>query len=235
MKTLLKALCVLAATAFISSCIQDDTILYSDLRMVNVEGPSKLITDEGLVYNIVENSVSAIPDTLKRIMILCDVLNESGTTEDEYDIRLLNFARVLTKDAVLKSAADEEALGSDAIVPAQLWTGGKYINAAIQFTTVTGSKTYHTVNLVFDDTRNNPDTLFFSLRHNAHGESFENEEIDPSLLTTSSDYVSFPIADYIPAGKEKMVVKLECDWYKSEFQQYIREKEHHSIDFTFSK
>lgn len=235
MKKTALILAILASALCMSSCNTDSTILYSDLCMVNVESPSKLITDAGLTYNIVESSVSAIPDTVKRVMILCDVLEQSGASTEEYNIRLLNFAHVLTKQPVMKSTVDEEVIGSDGITPAQLWLGGEYLNGAIQFTSVINSKVSHTVNLVFDDTRSNSDTLYFSLHHNAHGESLENDEIPQSTLTVSSDYVSFPVTEYIPEGKDGIVLHLDWSWYKEEFGYLVKEKALHSFDFQLKK
>lgn len=235
MKRFASILAILASAICISSCIHDNDILSSELCMVNVESPNRLITDTGLTFNVVESSVSAIPDTVKRVMILCDVLRQTGTSTEEYDVHLLNFAHVLTKQPVLKSTADEETIGSDGITPAQLWTGGGYLNGAIQFTSVINSKVSHTVNLVFDDTRSNSDTLYFSLHHNAHGESLEHEEIPQSMLTLSSDYVSFPVAGYIPEGKDEIVLHLDWNWYREEFGYLVKEKALHSFDILLAK
>ena len=235
MKRFASILAILASAICISSCIHDNDILSSELCMVNVESPNRLITDTGLTFNVVETSVSAIPDTVKRVMILCDVLRQTGTSTDEYDVHLLNFAHVLTKQPVLKSTADEEVIGSDGITPAQLWTGGGYLNGAIQFTSVINSKVSLTVNLVFDDTRSNSDTLYFSLHHNAHGESLEHEEIPQSMLTLSSDYVSFPVAGYIPEGKDEIVLHLDWNWYREEFGYLVKEKALHSFDILLAK
>lgn len=235
MKRTASILAILASAICISSCIQNDDILSTELCMVNIESPTRLITDAGLAFNVVETSVSAIPDTVKRVMILCDVLRQSGASTDEYDVHLLNFAHVLTKHPVLKSTADEEVIGSDGITLAQLWTGGEYLNGTIQFTSVINSKVSHTVNLVFDDTRSNADTLYFSLHHNAHGESLEHEDIPESMLTVSSDYVSFPVTEYIPEGKDEIVLHLDWSWYKEEFGYLVKEKALHSFDIQLKK
>lgn len=235
MKRTASILAILASAICISSCIQNDDILSTELCMVNIESPTRLITDAGLTFNVVETSVSAIPDTVKRVMILCDVLRQTGASTDEYDVHLLNFAHVLTKHPVLKSTADEEVIGSDGITPAQLWTGGEYLNGAIQFTSVINSKVSHTVNLVFDDTRSNSDTLYFSLHHNAHGESLEHEDIPESMLTVASDYVSFPVTEYIPEGKDEIVLHLDWSWYKEEFGYLVKEKALHSVDIQLKK
>ena len=100
-------ICIAAAAVAAVSCQKDDTLQYNNLTMGNiVEG--KFVSDQGNVFNIVDQSCIGELGKEKRAMVLCDVLNQTdGGAANEYDVRLTNFTRVLEKDAVALESATE--------------------------------------------------------------------------------------------------------------------------------
>lgn len=234
MKNTLNLFCALSAALLLFACQKDETILYEEICMVDVLSPNLLQTDYGFTYNIVETMADPIPDTQKRLIIACDVLRQRSSDKD-YDIRLLDYNTVLLKDPVLKSDPGDEPLGNDGINVTQAWAQGKYLNAQIQISAKSGSKMKHPVNLEFDDTRRNPDTLFFTFRHNGMDESLDNKSLPESSIYISQGYSSFPISQYFPADKQEMVLHIDWDWFIEAGGSLIREKEHHSTDIKFKK
>ena len=92
------------------SCAKDDTLYYSNLTMGNIVD-GKFISDQGNIFNIEEQECTGNLESLSRAMILCDVLKKTEGSENEYDIRLIDFVSVLEKDALTLETADAEEEG----------------------------------------------------------------------------------------------------------------------------
>ena len=215
MKNLIhKSLLLIAAVSAMVSCLPEREFMYTDTGMCSVIGHNRLKTDGGSIYNIAENpSQLAIADSLKRVMISCDVMSEIQGRPNEFNIRLLDFMAAIYNEPVAASAMDEEAIGNDGVNVTQGWVSGGYLNAYINLAMQRNSDVEHDINLVFDDLRSDADTLRFSVRHNAHGDSPENEEIDLGRFAVAGAYVSFPLDGILPAGGKSPVVHLEWEWY----------------------
>lgn len=164
-----------------------------------------------------------------RIFICCDMLevNEAGTG---YKIHLKNYTPVTVKGVVLQQDADEDALGSDAITYYEDWGYDrllKTLDFSVVYAVKADSGQAHDVNLVFDGTRSTTDSLFFRLRHNGHGETYENEALTLNDIKTKAEFFSFDISTVMPGVPgDKTVVTVEGSWYKSTDGQIIsREKD----------
>lgn len=206
---------VLCCTVAISttSCFKEEDYMYSELVMVNVLSSTSFQNDVGTIYNVVENGVGQIPSSVKRMMINCDVLRNTQGFENEYDIRLNEFAEALVKEPVNSSEADEEELGDDPIQINQGWMSLGYFNALLQTVILSGSQQEHAVSLVYDELKSNTDTLYFTLRHNAFGDSLESEENRHKEYNFTNGYFSFPIDKYVPAGTKSIVFHFDWEWY----------------------
>lgn len=200
------AACIMAA----ASCQKDDTLYYNNLTMGNIVD-GRFVSDQGNIFNVVEVACGGQLDTMKRAMVLCDILNvTAGGKENEYDVRLNSFSSVLTKDAVaLADASGEEISVTDPIHIDQMWYSGGYLNMVIKFPAKAGSKTKHLINLVYEKEADGG--YVFNLRHNAFGEVL-NEE-NSSSMDLAGAYVSFPISKIITENKAKISVKW--NWYES--------------------
>lgn len=196
-------LCILAA-ASMTSCKKDDTLLYNNITMGNIDG-NTIISDQGNTFDIVDNPLSIDLTTLEysRVILSCDVLKE--TADKRYDVRLTGIGPVLTKPAVKASSItepDSELAVEDAIIINDMWYGGGYLNMLIEFAKKSDSDTKHFINLIHDDMAEG-DGYTFILRHNAYGETPTQGEIYESSL----GYVSFPIADIIDGDEADLTIK----------------------------
>ena len=226
MKSLVSKVIFIAFTAvLLISCLPDRDVLFTDSGMCTTLGRDRLQTDSGNIYNIVENdSGSLIPDTLKRIMVSCDVLSAVSCKSNEYDIRIIDFRGALCEEPVIASSIPLDTLGIDGVNVVQAWVSGGYLNSFLNITMMRNSDTAHDVNLLFDDFRSNADTLYFKMRHNAHGESLENPEMSLNDLAFAGLYASFPLNNILPVGGKYPIVHLEWDWYLDESSPGSREK-----------
>ena len=226
MKSLVSKVIFIAFMAvLLISCLPDRDVLFTDSGMCTTLGRDRLQTDSGNIYNIVENdSGSLIPDTLKRIMVSCDVLSAVSGKSNEYNIRIIDFRGALCEEPVIASSIPLDTLGIDGVNVVQAWVSGGYLNSFLNITMKRNSDTAHDVNLLFDDFRSNADTLYFKMRHNAHGESLENPEMSLNDLAFAGLYASFPLNNILPVGGKYPIVHLEWDWYLDESSPGSREK-----------
>ena len=109
------------------SCQKDDTLAYNNMTMGNIVN-GRIVSDQGNTFNVVNQlSIGSFPET-NRIMILCDVLNETKGASNEYDIYLRDYANVLDKKAVaLEDAQEGEITVQDPVLIDELWFSGEYI------------------------------------------------------------------------------------------------------------
>ena len=226
MKSFVSKVLFAAITALLLiSCLPNRDVLFTDTGMCTILGRDRLQTDSGNIYNIVENdSGSLIPDTLKRIMVSCDVLSAVSGKSNEYDIRVIDFRGALYKEPVIASSIPLDTLGIDGINVIQAWVSGGYFNSFLNITMKRNSETAHDINLLFDDFKSNADTLYFKMRHNAHGESLDNPEENLNDLVFAGVYASFPLNNILPVGGKYPIVHLEWDWYVDESSSGSREK-----------
>ena len=233
MKRFLFTLVCLSSLLFCATgCLFDNTLLYSDSGMCNVQSPTSVISDGGIVYNITENVSGATLTPGERLFIECDVLQRNEENEDEYDIRLNTCTKVTVKTPIDASSADWDEVGDDALNVYQGWIGNGYINTLLQFTSVTSSDTEHSFDLVFDDAQSNADTLYFDLKHNGYGECFDNEDVDTSKLGLEGKYVSFKISDYADKVNSTFIIRVRWEWYAVEGNAYVRQREAYWTDFS---
>ena len=209
------------ASAFtLSSCSQDNTILYNDIALGDIVS-GRFVSDAGLTYTPVEQNCEGRLDTMGRAVIRCDILKR--VSPSEYEVRLNEMSKVLKKDCLIKDEVEDlEALGGDPALISKAWISGGYLNLATQITFITGSKKTHTLNLVYDNSVSSSDTLHFHLLHNSYKECYPTRKmIDDGDYPTGAEYsagiayASFPIMTFLPEGKESVPIKVHYTWYVS--------------------
>lgn len=208
-----------AAVAALSavSCLPDKEYMFSDTGMCTPIAINRLRTDSGSIYNVTENSTgTGISDTLKRVMISCDVTSQVPGTSNEYNIRIIDWAPADCREAIYASSEEAATAGDDGLNIVQAWVSGGHLNTFSNFAVLYDSETEHDVNLVYDDFRSNSDTLYFKMHQDGRGESPQNEEYDIPRFAIVGCYSSFPISSIIDgttAGGKAPILHLEWDWY----------------------
>ena len=188
---IIAGIAALAAT----SCDKDNTLRYNNFTMGNIVD-GKFVSDQGNTFNVVEQTCSGRLDTLKRAIVLCDVLyQEEG---GDYAVRLTNFQRVLAKSPVNASeTTDESILTQDPIILSDLWISGGYINMRLTLPVKIDSNQPHIINLLYDDADKTEGTYKFTLLHNAGGEVLKTDSSNNDMYLANA-YVSFPVTSIIP-------------------------------------
>lgn len=186
------------------------------------------IESEGLTLNITEDKSDGKWVDHDHIFFCCDVLRM--TAAGVYDIRMNAYEPVVEQAALVKSRTSESVYGSDAVSFYQDWgldAKNRKLNMSCLTTSRTKSETVHSVNLVYDDIRSHKDTIFFELRHQGQGESYENEAYPADDFQLDTHYITFDFSQCIPADAgTHIIISIEWDWLVNEGGSLGREVEH---------
>ena len=227
----------IAVVCSISSCEKDNTIQYNNSTMGNIVD-GQFISDQGNIFNIVDQTCIGDLMSMKRAFIVCDVLNKTaGGEKNEYDVRLTQIGSVLAKDIV-----PNENTTADMLIQAPghveyAWVSGGYMNLFIMFPVKVGSTTSHFINLVHEGCMIDPDTkeeisgtYRFSLRHN----SYEDKITPPQTVdyVLSGGYVSFPLSTYITEKEAEF--SIEWVWHKTVGEGLTSETEIKSLTTKYT-
>jgi hypothetical protein len=208
MKRITKAIIAIAAgiTALAAaSCSKDDTIRYNNATMGNIVN-GNFISDQGNLFNVVDQTCEGKLDTMKRAFVVCDVLNNTEGKQNEFDVRLNYLATVLTKNAVYSSSITEgNEPANDPILLQSYWVSGGYLNIYLAVPVVSDSNIKHTVNFVYDDTAQADGTYTFHIRHDRNGEVFN--ETNENKILIAYAYASVPVASIIKEDEARIVIK----------------------------
>lgn len=196
-----------AAVLALASCQKDDTLRYSNATMGNIVN-GQFTSDQGNIFNIVEQNCPGKLDTMKRAFTICDVLN-AAEGENEYDVRLNYIYPVLTKDAIPSSEiTDMPIMKNDAILLSDIWISGGYVNLYLTIPVARTNGKTHTLNFVLDQNEKSDSTYTFLIRHDAAGEVLK-ENADNNDLILASAYASFPVSSIIKEENAQICIKWQ--------------------------
>jgi hypothetical protein len=209
--------------AFTASCEEDTTLRYGNVTMGDmVDGT--FISDQGNIFNIVEQTCPGNITEHDRALIICDVLQK--TAESTYDIRLHRIDRVLVKECVAQDAANEEMAVEDPVEIYEAWCAGGYLNMYIVFYVNRNQPTSHMINLVYDVDGNGEYT--FTLRHNAFGDVLSESNTDMIL---GGAYVSFPLTELMGDSAK---FNLKWKWYSTDGSN-LAETKYYNAELGWTK
>ena len=215
MKRLLQ-LAVLALTVIASaiSCNKDTTLIYNDATMGDIMNGT-FISDQGIIYNIVESTQKFRLDTMTRAFLICDVLSANESGPDSYNVRLKEVYPVVVKPVKFSSfIEDDDALGNDPIKLYDGWISGGYMNFQVVYTGKKDSKTRHLVNMVLDQEKSTDTSLELNLRHNGYGEIMDASNANSGNIVIFTEYYSFPLAGVNPNPEKKAEFNINFPWYR---------------------
>ena len=160
---------------------------------------SEILTDKGNTLILDESSAERELADGERVFTVCKILERRDKTH--YLVKVEKYLQLLDKKYV--RTEKEDTLGNSPINVRKAWFGGGYLNLRLELEHNPTSGISHGVNLAYDGTRSNADTLRFRLRHNAYGDTLK--------TTAGKATASFDIRDL--AAEENILVILEWPWY----------------------
>ena len=193
------------------SCKKDDTLQYNNITMGNVTD-GLFTSDQGNIFHVADQNPGCVGklDTMKRAIILCDVLCKTlGGQDNEYDIRLNGMASVRVKDIQFNDTDVEgQIYKEDPVNIEQLWISGGYINMYVSFYYKSGSTAVHEINLL---KRKAEEGYLFRLVHNSNGDVITDETMNEYVM--AGGYFSFPVTSIIT--EEVADIRFEWLWYQT--------------------
>lgn len=206
----------------LSSCIEDDGVLYYNLTEFGmVKDASSILSDEGAVLTVTDKMCEENLDTMKRILFVCDVTKK--LSDLDYEITLKEVYPVKEIQTVLRSSPEAAAVQyDDPVYVSSSWFSGGYLNLALSFFIKNESKTPHSFLLVedvpvFDEEQAKQVDVNLRLYHQGGGESFANPDLELTDLHQVNAYVSIPIEHLDPyhggTPENGMLLRLGRLWH----------------------
>lgn len=212
----------------LTACQKDNTIQYFNVTMGNFTD-GKFVSDQGNVFNITEKTCNDRTDTLKRAMIMCDILAKTG--DSSYNVRLNEVTPVFTKSPIDSTAVRDSAIFvENPLNIGELWISGGYINMYIMIPMKAASTQVHLINLMLDDEASGDGIYRFTLKHNAYGEVLSAEDTDFILGGT---YASFPVSDKF--NEDKATIQIAWTSLKSDEHGWSTETEKNTLQYEWTR
>lgn len=209
------------------SCQDDKVLYYNNMTMGNVVN-GQFVSDQGNIFNVVNQTCVGKLDTMNRAIMICDVLNVTKGAENEYDIRLNQLASVLSKAPVAMEDATGDIAVKNPIHISEFWYSGGYLNFFIQVPRnpeITNAK--HLINLAYN--LNDDGSYTFELRHNGFGDIYESG----NTFSLGGGYVSFPISSIIKADNAKFIIKW--NWYESVGYGWTTTEQEYVLEYNWKR
>lgn len=193
---------------FTLSCSKDDTILYGDLSMVNIQN-GVITSDEGMTFSVAERLCDDRYESASRVFFYSDILSKRD--DGVFSIRLREYYPVLTKNILPREKAESATIGDDPISLITAWTSGDYLNMRLLVPYRASSSEKNIVNLVREtpsERGSQPsDTLLYTLHY---------REAPATGIVSASNYgyfyMSVPYKSQIPQGRKSVPFKISWEW-----------------------
>ena len=207
-----KLFAIVLVVLCLAACKKEEIIL-TNLETLGNVSPSGITIDSGITLQVTKLSCDDGYTAHERIHFLCNVLKK--VSDSKYEVELLQWARVLCKDYVVPGAAYPGSdLGLFPIFPNRVWASGEYLNFEVYTTFLKDSKSVHYLNLEFNGTASDGETLQFTLKHNtADGESMSpDSSLTPEDVSLGRSFLSVPMRNLIPEGSTRKL-EITYEWH----------------------
>ena len=208
---------LLSLVAFFS-CLDDNEdiyVSYGVIRNVNSSNNYEILTDKGNTLQVTKSHTIHSIENDKRVLVNFEIVSEKESSKKIFEVNVNGFYNLLSKPVVYESFilqnedVRRDSIGNDPFSQIDFGFGGNYINIDFKVLHSSYSDVKHMINLVYDDTRTNADTLHLTLYHNAYG------EVPGKGLSLVSGVgrSSFKISDLLPPGVTSKRVTITWSEY----------------------
>lgn len=213
------------------SCLDDDDdgyyVSYGVVRNMNSTSDYEIYTDKGNTLVVTKSQATGFElEDDKRVLVYFDILSEENANKNVYEIRVNYFFNLLSKPIVNESfilqneEARRDSIGDDPFSRISAWFGGDFINIDFEVWHAQNSDVKHMINLVYDDTRADADTVYLRLYHNAFGEVPKDNIIHN--LYQGIGKSSFKVSDLLPENVSSKPFRLSWTQYDSSLRPIER-------------
>jgi len=161
------------------SCLDDSDdiyVSYGVIQNVNSTNSYEILTDKGNTLVVTKSYTGQTIEDDKRVLVNFEILSDKNQNKNIYEVQVNGFYSLLSKPLVNESfiLKDEEArrdsIGNDPFNAVSARFGGDFMNINFELMHKQASDVKHLINLVYDDTRADADTVYLRLYHNAYDE-----------------------------------------------------------------
>lgn len=207
MKKLL-SIALIAAATLLNGCTKEEFLITNDQTMGDLIS-GRFLSDQGIWYDIVEQTCSGRLADCKRALVVTDILKNTSTKEElSYEVRLKNFVEVGLPEVV----SDPDQQVQEPVLVDLAWVSGGYLNLRLVYKYLPDSGVNHSYTVAVTQTPTISDPLIVRVCHDAGGEYLGADRVDASALKTGVTFVSVPISSYYAAGAAET-----CSYYIVEF------------------
>ena len=226
-KTVFNLIPVMLSFVVFFSCLKDNDdvfVAYGIIRNVTSASNYEILTDKGNTLVVTKSHTSQTIENDKRVLVNFEVLSEKEKNKKKYEVMVNGFYNLVSKPVIDESfiLQDEEtrrdSIGNDPVNWISAAFGGNFINIDFEVWHVQFSNVKHLINLVYDDTRADADTIYLTFHHNAYDEiPGRNLNLQKGLGRSS-----FKISDLLPDGVTSKPVQLTWTVYRNNFEPVVR-------------
>ena len=226
-RNVLNLILVMVSINLFFSCMKDNDdvkVSYGVICNFNSVNNYEILTDKGNTLVVTKSHSSKDIADDQRVLVNFEVLSDKEKNRKVYEVSVNGFYNLLSKPVVLESFVlqDEEArrdsIGDDPFNWIHAAFGGNYININFEVLHLQYSNVKHMINLVYDDTRADADTIYLTIHHNAYNELPERNMYLQKGLGKSS----FKISDLLPAGVASKPVMITWTEYGYNYRPVVR-------------
>ena len=211
------------------SCLEDGAdiyVSYGVIKNVSSSNNYEIITDKGNTLVVTRSNASQDIENDKRVLVNFEILSDKDKSKNLYEIKVNGFYNLLSKPLINESfiLQDEEvrrdSIGDDPYNAISARFGGDYINIDFEIFHSQRQDNSHLINLVYDDTRVDADTIYIRLYHNAF------DEIPEKGLNLYRGYgrCSYKISELLPQDVNSKAVQLTWTEYDRDMKPVERSR-----------
>lgn len=208
-------LSALAALFLSAACSVKEDFLVTNLETTGNLVDGRFLSDQGIWYDVVEQTCDGDLKAEERALIVCDILKNNSTSyESAYNIRLKNFVSVglpQVKDGIA------EGLSRHPVYIDLAWVSGTYLNFRVIYLSEKNSDFAHSFTFVVEKAPDSTQPLVLRLCHEA-GEDYLGAEGKDSVsaFVQKTAYISIQLYDYYKNSLNySYYYTVKYDWYKT--------------------
>ena len=209
------------------SCLNDQgdvRVSYGVIRNVNSSNNYEIHTDKGNTLIVTKSHTSQLIEDDKRVLVNYEVLSDKEKNKKVYEVSVNGFYNLLSKPVVYESfilqneEARRDSIGNDPFHQIDAGFGGDYLNINFEVLHLQYSNVKHMINLVYDDSRADTDTIYLAIYHNAYG------EVPGKGLYLQKGFgrSSFKISSLLPSGVTSKPVRITWTEYDFNYKPVVR-------------
>lgn len=212
MKKILQLAAFAAALLLTGSCLKDPGYIVLNEQTTGDLIEGRFLSDQGLWYDIAEQTCEGRLADCERAIIICDILRESTKNEPAYDIRLKKFVSVGLPEVVKTTEGEQE----DPVLVDLSWVSGRYLNLRVIYHTVAKSTANHSFKVALVKKPSGTEPLVVRVLHDADGEYLGADNIKEEDLQQAVAFISIPIVEYYEDLKDYTIYyEVEYLWHKT--------------------